>query len=293
MTQTMTAGVWLLLLTQVPARLGQDTQTSTSSPRDAFLQAISEQVPDYDPDSFNPYKEQLEDIVPDQVTNPFRDFDREPQAPPPTLAPGIQPMFPTHDNNRPSVFEPPSQDFRPAIRVQVDDFGNPLADIHNTDTTRYELGVGGDPNELRCPRNWVRFQDNCYKFNRSPRKQWSLARELCVAFKHDDSDHADLASIDSFEEHRFITEYLNKHDPQHRRWYISTKQEAQNQWINADGTQMMNLQDYFLDSKEWGELAQADYKKDFLVYAFSLKMRSGDSNQSLTMTRTFSSARFQ
>ena len=36
---------------------------------------------------------------------------------------------------------------------------------------------------------------------------------------------------------------------------------------------MLNLQDFFLNSNEWGELEQADYKKDYLVYAFSLNKR--------------------
>ena len=32
------------------------------------------------------------------------------------------------------------------------------------------------------------------------------------------------------------------------RWYLSTRQENKDQWINqGDGTQMLNLQDYFHD----------------------------------------------
>ena len=266
----------LFVTVLLPGHLGQNQpQSSTSNPRDAFLQAIGN-AGDEISNQIQPFRDEVVQQVEqtqEDIQQQFRDFDRDPQATRPTVRPTAEPRFPSQNDNRANIFSPPVQDFRPAVRVAVDDFGNPLADIHNTDTTRYELGVGGDPDELRCPRNWVRFEDSCYKFNRSPRKRWSVAKEICRAFRHDDSDHADLASVDSLEEHQFITNYLNKHDPQHRRWYISTRQEGQNQWINADGTQMMNLQDYFLDSKEWGELAQADYKKDFLVYAFSLKMR--------------------
>ena len=61
----------------------------------------------------------------------------------------------------------------------MDEFGNPLSDINEIHNTRYELGVGGDPDKLRCPRNWVRFENSCYKFNRSPPKRWDLAREQC------------------------------------------------------------------------------------------------------------------
>ena len=67
---------------------------------------------------------------------------------------------------------------------------------------------------------------------------------------------------------RFITNYLNKNDPQHRRWYISTRQENQNTWINqGDGSQMLNLQQFFLKSNEWGELEQVFIQ--FLSHIFT------------------------
>ncbi len=131
-------------------------------------------------------------------------------------------------------------------RPQVDEFGNPLEEIHSVDTTRFELGDGVDAREVRCPRNWHRFDRACYKFTRSPIKRWDDARLICQAFKHQDQDSADLASISTLEEHRFIEMVLNDIDPQHRRWYISTRQEGQDTWVNQDQTQMLNLQEYFL-----------------------------------------------
>ena len=122
------------------------------------------------------------------------------------------------------------------------------------------------------PRNWIRFRNNCYKFTRSPIKRWDDARLICQAYRHQDSDHSDLASVDTLEEHRFIADHLNRIDPQHRRWYISTRQEDQNRWVNlGDKSQMLNLQQYFLSSNEWGEAGGQDYKKDYLVYAYSMK----------------------
>ena len=45
-----------------------------------------------------------------------------------------------------------------------------------------------------------------------------------------------------------------------------------NRWVNlGDGTQMLNLQTYFSTSNEWGEAVGQDYKKDFLVYGYSMK----------------------
>ena len=49
--------------------------------------------------------------------------------------------------------------------------------------------------ELRCPRNWERFKNSCYKFTRSPIKRWDEATLICQAYRHQDSDHSDLASI--------------------------------------------------------------------------------------------------
>ena len=79
-----------------------------------------------------------------------------------------------------------------------------------------------------------------------------------------------MASVSTIEEHRFLERHLNLIDPQHRRWYISTRQEDQNRWVNmGDQTQMLNLQEYFLKSNEWGENTVSEYKKDYLVYAYS------------------------
>ncbi len=76
--------------------------------------------------------------------------------------------------------------------------------------------------------------------------------------------------MSTLEEHRFIVRHLNKIDPQHRRWYISTRQEDQNRWVNlGDNTNMLNLQEYFLRAQEPGELGGFDYKKDFLTYSYS------------------------
>ncbi len=68
----------------------------------------------------------------------------------------------------------------------MDEFGNPLEDIHSVDTTRFELGEGVDAEEARCPRNWVQFRRSCYKFTRSPIKRWDDARQICHAYRHQD-----------------------------------------------------------------------------------------------------------
>jgi len=148
----------------------------------------------------------------------------------------------------------------------VDEFGNPLDDIHSTDTTRFELGTGGDADALKCPRHWYQFQGSCYKFTRSPELGRDEASELCREYRHQATDKADLASISSLEEHRFVQKVLNEIDPQHRRWYISAKQTDQKTWKNlGDKTLMQNLQEYFLQTNELGGAT----KKQYLAYGFS------------------------
>ena len=66
----------------------------------------------------------------------------------------------------------------------VDEFGNPLDDIHSTDTTRFELGTGGDLDARKCPRHWYQFRGSCYKFTRSPELGRDEASELCREYRH-------------------------------------------------------------------------------------------------------------
>ena len=144
--------------------------------------AISD-LSDQAQNTFNDVRNNFDEVRNDfaNAADSFANFDRDPQAPTPSPS-GF------NDNNRfsnqfdngygqsPNVFEPPSRD---RARLNVDEFGNPLPDVINPDTATYDLETGANPDELRCPRNWVEFQDSCYKFNRSPPKRWDLAREIC------------------------------------------------------------------------------------------------------------------
>ena len=93
----------------------------TQDPRDAFIQAINNNV--ISPGNQPP-------PPPPATSQPFGNFDREPQFSPPTEPPLTTPSnrFPVQDNR--AVFEPPRQDRRPQ-RPLVDEFGNPLGDVHS------------------------------------------------------------------------------------------------------------------------------------------------------------------
>lgn len=77
-----------------------------------------------------------------------------------------------------------------------------------------------------------------------------------------DADGGDLVSINSPDEHGFLVHQLNWQDPQHRRWYIGVRQQNPGYWVNADGSQLMNMENAFLPDYDV-------YGKDFLIYNFS------------------------
>jgi hypothetical protein len=126
---------------------------ATPDPRDAFIQAINNNViaPQQQPPAADPAAGQG-----------FGNFDREPQFSPPTEAPFTTPSnrFPVQDNR--AVFEPPRQDRRPQ-RPLVDEFGNPLGDVHSGDFRISKIYSGSGQNYYRVCKNVkmpgrIRFQ---------------------------------------------------------------------------------------------------------------------------------------
>jgi hypothetical protein len=134
---------------------------ATPDPRDAFIQAINNNV-------IAPQQQQPAAADPGPGQG-FSNFDREPQFSPPTEAPFTTPSnrFPVQDNR--AVFEPPRQDRRPQ-RPLVDEFGNPLGDVHSGDLRISTDGVDPkgfitDPDKtiteaanILCENGRIRFQ---------------------------------------------------------------------------------------------------------------------------------------
>ena len=61
---------------------------------------------------------------------------------------------------------------------------------------------------------------------------------------------AELVSVSSPEEHGFLVYQLSLQDPQHRRWYISARQQSPEYWINdGDGSSLNDLEAAFLNEK--------------------------------------------
>ncbi|XP_064486907.1 contactin-like [Ornithodoros turicata] len=96
-----------------------------------------------------------------------------------------------------------------------------------------------------CPRGWEDYDSSCYKFNRSPLRTRDEAREACQAY------NCDLISINTFEEHRYVVEWLRVHDPQHRRWFTSGFETSENVWAwEGDGTAFSNIESLWLPQQE-------------------------------------------
>lgn len=116
--------------------------------------------------------------------------------------------------------------------------------------------------EYHCPKHWVKFQESCYRLVKSPLKQREDARRTCQAYQ------SDLVSINTVEEHGFILQQLIWKDPQHRRWLTSARQQG-GYWANeADGSQLLSMDNAFLPEPYDGVL-----NRDYLAYSFSNSLK--------------------
>ncbi|XP_045481618.1 contactin isoform X1 [Harmonia axyridis] len=115
--------------------------------------------------------------------------------------------------------------------------------------------------DFKCPEYWVQHYQSCYRFVKSPQRNYHDARRVCQTYSVDVGG-SDLVSISSSEEHGFLIHQLNLIDQQHRRWYIGANQQQPNYWANPDGTQFTNMESAFLPENE-------PYGKNYLAYNFT------------------------
>ncbi|KAK0161854.1 hypothetical protein PV327_008261 [Microctonus hyperodae] len=112
--------------------------------------------------------------------------------------------------------------------------------------------------QYQCPKHWIKFQESCYRFIKTPLKRRDEARTICQAYQ------SDLVSINTGDEHTFILYHLLWQDPQHRRWYTGIKHLA-GYWSNeVDGSQLINMEIAFLPEPNDGIM-----NRDYLAYAYS------------------------
>uniref|UniRef100_A0A6B0VH84 Putative down syndrome cell adhesion molecule n=1 Tax=Ixodes ricinus TaxID=34613 RepID=A0A6B0VH84_IXORI len=111
-----------------------------------------------------------------------------------------------------------------------------------------------------CPKGWDDYGTSCYKFNRSPTRTRDGAKEACQAY------NCELVSVNTFEEHRFVVEWLREHDPQHRRWFTSGFESGENVWTwEGDNTQFSNIDSLWLPQQD-------GYLWKYVSYNFSTEL---------------------
>ncbi|XP_014371017.2 contactin [Papilio machaon] len=143
-----------------------------------------------------------------------------------------------------------------------DTYNNGDNDVDPQNTANYYAGLDYEE-RYRCPPNWIRYRESCYRFTKSPDRPRNEARKICQAYS------ADLASVNTPEEHGFIITNLMKLDPQKGSWYIGAHQQSPGYWANeGDGSQLTGLENAFFDDHKLTLTSYNLYPLDYLVYRF-------------------------
>lgn len=100
-------------------------------------------------------------------------------------------------------------------------------------------GENGIDENSFCPEFWIAFRNTCYRFIKSPKRNWYDAKKICQAYK------GDLINVDNVEKHSFILKHLIVQDQKQNRYYVSARQVAPNSWTNDDGSALVNVDDGF------------------------------------------------
>lgn len=135
-----------------------------------------------------------------------------------------------------------------------------------------------------CPEHWISFRQSCYRFVRSPKRNWLNAKNICAAYQ------ANLVNVDSIEKHSFILQQLIMHNQKYSRYWISARQTGPNNWVNEDNTQLVALDDAFArDEDEFSFEDQDLHDNRFLAQrtynAHSGYNAAGPSDRGLTQSQ--------
>lgn len=95
-----------------------------------------------------------------------------------------------------------------------------------------------DPNSF-CPEFWVAHKNTCYRFIKSPKRNWYDAKKICQAYK------AELISVDQLDKHSFVLKELIMQDQKQNRYWVSARQVSPNSWSNDDNSPLVNVDDSF------------------------------------------------
>uniref|UniRef100_A0A1A9W5Q7 Contactin n=1 Tax=Glossina brevipalpis TaxID=37001 RepID=A0A1A9W5Q7_9MUSC len=110
------------------------------------------------------------------------------------------------------------------------------------------IGLGYVDNYINednfCPEYWITFRQTCYRFVRSPKRNWLDAKKICTAY------NANLLNVDNVEKHSFILKQLILQNQRQNRFWLSARQTGPNSWVNDDNTPFLMIDDAFSFGEE-------------------------------------------
>lgn len=115
---------------------------------------------------------------------------------------------------------------------------NTFGSSYGTQIYANELDGIIDPNSF-CPEFWIAHKNVCYRFIKSPKRNWYDAKKICQAYK------AELISVDQLDKHMFVLKELITQDQKSNRFWVSARQTSPNSWVNDDNSPLVNVDDSF------------------------------------------------
>lgn len=104
-------------------------------------------------------------------------------------------------------------------------------------------GLEGLTENSFCPEFWVAHNNICYRFIKSPKRNWHDAKKICIAY------NSNLVNVENTDKHSFILRHLILQDQKQNRYYLSAHQVGPNSWINEDGSPLVTVDDGFAYEK--------------------------------------------
>lgn len=101
------------------------------------------------------------------------------------------------------------------------------------------VGIDGIDENSFCPEFWIAYRNTCYRFIKSPKRNWYEAKNICRAYK------AEVINVDNIDKHSFILKHLIVQDQKQNRYFVSARQVSPNSWTNDDGTALVAVDDAF------------------------------------------------
>lgn len=118
-----------------------------------------------------------------------------------------------------------------------------------------------------CPEHWISYRQTCYRFIRSPKRNWMEAKKICKAY------NAELINVDNVDKHAFVLKQLILQNQRQNRFWTSARQTGPNSWVNDDNSPFLMVEDSFsfdedqaIENEDLHDnrfLVQRNYNSDF------------------------------